>query len=133
MGKKFGAYGAIYVERAEQDLIHVSASNPVAQAGPRGRRFHILLPHRAASFTSGNSDMSHRRCGRSDRPSRPIPQGRSIEMLEPRTLFSAADQALAAAGFAAMQWNGQQAYAKAGEWILHVDGITGKRSNQLDA
>ena len=77
--------------------------------------------------------MSHRRHGRLSRSSRRTSSDRHIENLESRTLFSGDPKALAAAGFTALEWNGQQAYAKAGEWILRLDGIAGKRNDQLNA
>ena len=62
--------------------------------------------------------------------------GRMVERLEARQLMSttvaAADPAvLAADGYEPIAWNGQQAYAKPGQFVLKVGDVNGKPADQL--
>ena len=80
------------------------------------------------------SRHSHPVAGRSGRQSQPA--GRLVERLESRQLMSAAVAAadpavLAANGFEPITWNGQQAYAKPGQFVLRVGDVNGKPADQL--
>jgi subtilisin family serine protease len=56
-----------------------------------------------------------------------------VEALEQRTLMSISAADLQAAGFEAIQWNGQTTYVVPDEWIVQVDGLKGTANKQLDA
>jgi subtilisin family serine protease len=56
-----------------------------------------------------------------------------FEALEPRTLLSDTSSAMLADGFALMKWHGQSVYAKPGEWLLQVDGLSGSPRKQVRA
>src|SRR5688572_5212938 len=58
---------------------------------------------------------------------------RGIERLESRSLFSSVVPDLAAAGFEQIEWNGQTAYAKPGQFILRMDDVHGRADQQLNA
>ena len=45
--------------------------------------------------------------------------------------MSMSPAALAAAGFDAMQWHGQKAYARPGNWIVRLDGLSGHGAAHL--
>ena len=72
------------------------------------------------------------RANRLARSLRVVPRT-TVERLEGRQLMSADPAALAAAGFEPVEWNGQTAYAKPGQWILSVGGHNGSAKKQLDA
>ncbi len=61
----------------------------------------------------------------SDNPKRPMAVA---ESLEPRMLLSIAPSP---AGFHALKWHGHREYARAGEWVLKIDGVTGSPTRQL--
>jgi subtilisin family serine protease len=56
-----------------------------------------------------------------------------FEALEPRQMMSVSPQALAAAGFEQVDWQGNRVYAKGGQWILKVDNVHGRSAEQLAA
>ncbi len=57
-----------------------------------------------------------------------------LESLESRCLMSTSTSpALQVNGFEPVDWNGQQTYAKAGQWILSVDNVHGRADQQLNA
>jgi len=79
---------------------------------------------------------------RADRGVRLPPRGTAVialaitEPLEPRRMLSV-DASVAARlegdGFAAMDWKGQEVYARPGRWIVRLDGLDGKPGRQLEA
>jgi subtilisin family serine protease len=57
-----------------------------------------------------------------------------VESLESRRLLSAAadhSQALLADGFVPIDWQGEEAFARPGEWIVRLSGIKGNSAKQL--
>ncbi|HEY0007905.1 MAG TPA: S8 family serine peptidase [Tepidisphaeraceae bacterium] len=55
-----------------------------------------------------------------------------IENLEPRRLLSAGvPQAVLDQGYQPIQWHGQQAYAKPGQWMLKMNDVSGSQEAQL--
>src|SRR5688500_8863349 len=67
----------------------------------------------------------------SGRDGRRAPAGPCVvESFEPRRLLSAAVD-LAARGIVPLAWQGQTAYARAGEWVVEFDGIAGKAAKQV--
>jgi subtilisin family serine protease len=55
-----------------------------------------------------------------------------VESLEQRTLLSMSAADLEAAGFQAIEWNGQTTYVVPDQWIVRVDGLKGAARKQLD-
>src|SRR5689334_11057665 len=54
-----------------------------------------------------------------------------VEALEQRTLLSMTAADLEAAGFKAIEWNGQTTYVVPDQWIVRVDGLKGAAKKQL--
>ena len=54
-----------------------------------------------------------------------------FEALEARRMLSADPAALLADGFEPIVWNGQQAFARPGQFIVRIDGVNGRADQQL--
>src|SRR3954465_2863033 len=76
-------------------------------------------------------DASRRRRSSGLTPSEKLRCG--VELMESRVLLSADPAALAADGFVPITWNGQNTFAKAGSWIVRLDGLAGQPGRQLGA
>lgn len=70
-------------------------------------------------------------CGRD----RDVQAGRVpvLENLERRQLLSAAPQGVLQQGFKPVQWQGEEAYARPGQWLLKVGNVAGATEQQLQS
>jgi subtilisin family serine protease len=58
----------------------------------------------------------------------------AVETLESRRLLSAGvPQAVVDGGYEPVQWQGQQVFAKPGQWVLKLDDVNGRPDRQLNA
>lgn len=89
-----------------------------------------MFNHDRSSGRAGSAHSSRRTDSRSPRVSGGI---KPIESLEKRLLFSADGIDMVEAGFVQVSWQGQETWARPGEWVVQMEGLNGSPEEQLAA